>query len=556
MKKKVRCTAGVFLCVMLLAGIAAGCSGGSGGKKILRVGMECSYAPYNWSQTDDSNGAVKISNGKEYANGYDVKIAKRLADAAGYDLQIVKTQWDGLAPGVASGKLDAVIAGMSATADRRQTVDFTDNYYKASIFALVRKDGRYAGAKGIADLRGASCTSQQSTVWYELLKQIPGAQVQPALEDATTMIVSLRAGKCDVLLCDKPTALAAVYANPGLAKIDLSEDPDLKVPEEQTNIGIAVKKGNTQLRETLNRALAGISEKERGQIMDEAIRQQPIAGQTPKTGPDRSDDFGYWVKNLLQQYGGLFWHGAGVTLILALIGTLIGCAIGLLVGVLRTIPKPRKRTNLLLKILYGILQFLLAAYVEIFRGTPMMVQAMVLYYGSMSLLHLDMSPMFAGFFVVSINTGAYMAESVRGRIESLDPGQTEAAEALGMTHWQTMGSVVLPQAFRSIMPQVGNNLIINIKDTSVLNVISVTELYFEAKSAAGGTYKYFEAFFIISVIYFIMTFACSRLLRWVERKIDGSGNYTLVDLDAMADPTGLNPVRKRGHNGGMHRWGK
>ncbi|HAH78245.1 MAG TPA: ABC transporter substrate-binding protein, partial [Ruminococcaceae bacterium] len=131
MKKKVRCTAGVFLCVMLLAGIAAGCSGGSGGKKILRVGMECSYAPYNWSQTDDSNGAVKISNGKEYANGYDVKIAKRLADAAGYDLQIVKTQWDGLAPGVASGKLDAVIAGMSATADRRQTVDFTDNYYKA-----------------------------------------------------------------------------------------------------------------------------------------------------------------------------------------------------------------------------------------------------------------------------------------------------------------------------------------------------------------------------------------------------------------------------------------
>ncbi len=555
MERKIRRALGVLLGAVLLAGIAAGCSG-AGGRKVLRVGMECSYAPYNWSQTDDSNGAVKISNGAEYANGYDVKIAKRLAEAGGYELQIVKTEWGGLAAGVASGKLDAAIAGMSATEDRKQTVDFTENYYRATIFALVQKGGKYGGAKRIADLRGAACTSQQSTVWYDLLSQIPGARVQPALADAATMVVSLRSGKCDVLLCDKPTALAAVYANPELAAVDLSADPDLKVPEEQTNIGIAVKKGNDALRGTLNRGLAQISEADRAAIMDEAIRQQPIAGKAPGTGGENSDDFGYWVRQLLSQYGGLFWRGAGVTLALALVGTAVGCVIGLLVGVLRALPKPRRRANLLLRVLYGLLQFLLAAYIELFRGTPMMVQAMVLYYGSMSLLHFDMSPMFAGFFVVSINTGAYMAETVRGGIESIDAGQTEAAQALGMTHWQTMGSVILPQTFRSILPQIGNNLIINIKDTSVLNVISVTELYFEAKSAAGGTYKYFEAFFIISVIYFVMTFACSRLLRWIERKIDGSGTYTLVDLDAMADPTGLNPVRRRRSDGGMHRWGK
>ncbi len=518
--------------------------------------MECSYAPYNWSQTDSSNGAVKISNGTEYANGYDVKIAKRISELAGLDLEIVKTEWGGLAPGVASGKLDAAVAGMSATADRKKTVDFTDNYYKANIFGLVRKDSRYENAKSIADLRGVSCTSQQSTVWYDLLKQIPDAEIQPALADASTMIVSLRSGKCDLLLCDKPTALAAVYANPGLVMVDFSADPDLKVPEEETNIGIAVKKGNTSLRTTLNQALAQISGEEREKIMDEAIRQQPVAGKAPSNEGSDSKNFGYWVKALLKKYGPLFWHGAGITLALALVGTLLGCVIGLLVGVLRTIPRPRKKSSLILKILYGLLQFILAAYIEIFRGTPMMVQAMVLYYGSMSVLHIDMSPMFAGFFVVSINTGAYMAESVRGGIESIDPGQTEAAEALGMTHWQTMASVILPQTFRNILPQIGNNLVINIKDTSVLNVISVTELYFEAKSAAGGTYRYFEAFFIISVIYFIMTFVCSRLLRWMERRIDGSSTYSLVDLDAMADPTGLNPQKRKHRNGGMHGWGK
>lgn len=202
-------------------------------KKILKVGMECSYAPYNWSQTNDSNGAVRISNGTEYANGYDVKIAKKIAEATGYKLEIVKTEWGGLATGVATGKLDAAIAGMSATADRKKTVDFTDDYYKATIYALVKNGGRFENAKSIADLKGASCTSQQSTVWYTLLYQIPDAVIQPAIADMPTMIVALQTGKTDVLLCDKPTALAATYANKDLIKIDLENDKDLKVPKEQ-----------------------------------------------------------------------------------------------------------------------------------------------------------------------------------------------------------------------------------------------------------------------------------------------------------------------------------
>lgn len=253
--------------------------------------------------------------------------------------------------------------------------------------------------------------------------------------------------------------------------------------------------------------------------------------------------FMQWVIFLLHKYLPFFIQGCEITFILALVGTLFGCVIGLLVGVLRTIPTPGPNANLAVKVLYKLLQFILLAYIEIFRGTPMMVQAMVVYYGSMQVFNLNMSPMFAGFFVVSINTGAYMAETVRGGIDSIAVGQTEAAKAIGMTHWQTMMSVIMPQTIRNILPQIGNNLIINIKDTSVLNVISVTELYFNGKSAAGVYYRYFEVYFLISVLYFIMTFACARLLRWVERKIDGSGYYELVD--PLADPTGMLPEKKK-----------
>lgn len=255
-----------------------------------------------------------------------------------------------------------------------------------------------------------------------------------------------------------------------------------------------------------------------------------------------------WVYFLLDQYGVMLAKGAAVTLFLALVGTLIGCIIGLLVGVLQTIPVNPKM-SVVTRVSYRVLQFILSAYVEIFRGTPMIVQAMVVYYGSMTMFQIDMSAMFAGLLVVSINTGAYMAETVRGGIYSVDSGQTEAAKAIGMNHFQTMYNVVLPQALRNIMPQIGNNLIINIKDTSVLNVISVTELYFASKTAAGVYYKYFEVFFITCVIYFVMTFTVSRLLRYLEQRMDGEANYALVQYDPMADPCGpFDVTQKKGRN--------
>lgn len=258
------------------------------------------------------------------------------------------------------------------------------------------------------------------------------------------------------------------------------------------------------------------------------------------------DDFWGSVVYLLQQYGPSFLRGAGTTMLIAVISTAVGCLIGFGVGIVQTTPTDKEHP--VKYFLMKVVRFLLDAYVEIFRGTPMMVQAMFIYYGLAQLFNIHLGTMEAALFIVSINTGAYMAETVRGGILSIDPGQTEGAKAIGMTHVQTMNAVILPQALRNIMPQIGNNLIINIKDTCVLSVIGTVELFFATKSVAGAMYTYFEAFTIAMVIYFVLTFSCSRLLRLWESKMDGPDSYELYDLattDTLAHTTGLYSYPKK-----------
>ena len=238
---------------------------------------------------------------------------------------------------------------------------------------------------------------------------------------------------------------------------------------------------------------------------------------------------------ILSKYGTSYLKGAGTTLVIALVSTFIGCIIGFLVGIVQTIPVDktkgsRNRDPLAKRILLIIVNAILKAYVEIFRGTPMIVQAVFIYYGLSQLFGVQLGMWQAAFLVVSINTGAYMAELVRGGIISVDPGQMEGAKAIGMTHFQAMINVILPQAFRNILPQIGNNLIINIKDTSVLSVISIVDLFFVHKSVSGALYTYFKSATIVMVIYLTMTLITSKLLRLWESKMDGSENYELVDM--------------------------
>lgn len=235
----------------------------------------------------------------------------------------------------------------------------------------------------------------------------------------------------------------------------------------------------------------------------------------------------YWILRLLKEFGGLYLEGTKITLLVSIFGTFLGFVLGFVTGMVRSTPVTKGDYSMK-ALLYRLLVKVSDLYLLLFRGTPLIVQAMVIYYGSLQALHLDLSSFSAAVLVLTLNTGAYMAETVRGGILSVDPGQMEGAKALGMTHLTTMVTVVLPQAFRNIIPQMGNTFIANIKDTSVLNIISVTELFFTTKTVAGTYYKYFEAYTITALIYLVLTVFFNFLFKLLEDHMEIKNSYELA----------------------------
>ena len=245
---------------------------------VLTVAMECAYAPYNWTQADDSNGAVPIKDSNEFANGYDVMMAKKLADANGWKLEVVRLDWDSLIPAVQTGQIDAVIAGQSMTPERMEQVDFAGPYLYATIVCLTLKTSSFASAKGISDLSGGTCTSQLGTIWYDTcLPQITGAKIQPAAETAPAMLMALETGTVDFVCTDMPTAQGALAAYPDMVLLDFAgSGNDFTVADSDVNIGISVKKGNTTLKDALNKVLSTMTADDFNATMAEAIAVQPI----------------------------------------------------------------------------------------------------------------------------------------------------------------------------------------------------------------------------------------------------------------------------------------
>lgn len=245
----------------------------------LKVAMECGYAPYNWTQTTDANGAVRIDGSTEYAYGYDVMMAKLIAGKLGRELHIVKLDWDSLVPAVQSGTVDCVIAGQSITSERLQMVDFTTPYYYASVVTLVNKDGKYAGAKGLSDLAGATATSQLGTIWYDkCLPQIPNGNILAAQESAPAMLVALNSKRVDVVCTDMPTAQAAVIAYPNMKILDFTgTSDDYQVSQEDINIGVSVSKKNPELTAAINNVLKDLTVDDFNRMMNEAISVQPLS---------------------------------------------------------------------------------------------------------------------------------------------------------------------------------------------------------------------------------------------------------------------------------------
>lgn len=475
----------------------------------LRVGMEAAYAPFNWTQETNEHGAVPIEGTNQYANGYDVQIAKKIADSLGKEVLVVKTKWEGLVPALTSGKIDMIIAGMSPTEERKKEIAFSSSYYTSIPTLVVRSDSPYAQATSLADFAGARITAQQGVYLYDLIDQIAGAKKETAMGDFSQIRQALEAGIIDAYVSERPEARTAEAANPAFQMVTLHDG--FQTNPEDVTIAVGMRKNDDRIQQ-VNSLLDTLSEAEQIALMDQMIANQPVETSSEETPTFLSQVWTILVTNWPQ-----FLRGAGMTLLISIIGTLAGTLIGLLIGVFRTAPKA---DHPLLALGQTFLGWLISIYIEVFRGTPMIVQSMVIYYGTAQAFGINIDRTLAAIFIVSINTGAYMSEIVRGGIFAVDKGQFEAATALGFTHGQTMRKIILPQVIRTILPATGNEFVINIKDTSVLNVISVVELYFSGNTVATQTYQYFQTFTVIAIIYFILTFTVTRILRAIEKRLD------------------------------------
>lgn len=270
MKRRLTILAAIVLTVTFLLSACAS-------KKddgIFKVGMECGYAPFNWTQLDNSNGAVPIEGSKEFAGGYDVEIAKRIAAGLGQELVVVKTEWDGLPQGVKAGTIDAIVAGMSPTAKRKLTLDFSQNYYKSNLVMVVKKGGQYENAASIKDFKGSKITAQLNTFHYSVIEQIEGVSMEPAMDNFPAMRVALESGIIDGYVSERPEGVSAEAANPNFKMIEFSDG--FVTSEEDTAIAVGLNKGSN-LTEKINKVLADISIEEQTRIMDEAIKNQPAA---------------------------------------------------------------------------------------------------------------------------------------------------------------------------------------------------------------------------------------------------------------------------------------
>lgn len=520
-------------------------------KEVLTLGVTCDNVPFSWEQENDGNKKlVSISDSELYAYGYDIIIANRLSDKCDFELKVVKLDSDDFVDALNDGIVDAVMSGLDKTAENSEKVDFTFPLYYDNVVTLVKANGSFAAATSVSDLAGANVYATAANI--DNLADVPNA-VALEYDDMSAMLDAIVSGECDAAIVNRSYAKAVLASYSELTMLDFyGTDGDYTVSAEQIEVCMAVAKGNDELLNTINAQLEKFSldmNKEFSFVnydsaMDTAITLNPDFIYAEPEKASFLDN----IAKLIDRYGTTYLTGAGTTLLISIVGTFFGCVIGFLVGVVQTIPVDKKRDSVVKRALLKVVRAILRAYVEIFRGTPMIVQAVFIYYGAQMVFDIKMDMWTAAFFIVSINTGAYMAETVRGGIMSIDVGQTEGAKAIGMTHVQTMLNVILPQTFRVIIPQIGNNFIINIKDTSVLSVISISDLFFSHKAAVGALYTYFESATIVMLIYLTMTMITSVLLRMLEKKLGGDANYDVATKDQLALTSGTYnfPNKKKG----------
>ncbi|HCY5842479.1 TPA: ABC transporter permease subunit [Staphylococcus aureus] len=442
----------------------------------LRVGLSADYAPMEFEHT---------VNGKTEYAGVDIDLAKKIAKDNNLKLKIVNMSFDSLLGALKTGKIDIIISGMTSTPERKKQVDFSDSYMMTKNIMLVKKD-KVNEYKDIKDFNNKKVGAQKGTEQEKIAQtEIKNASIT-SLSRLPDVILALKSGKVEGAVVEKPVAEAYLKQNP---KLGIS---NVKFNEEEKDTVIAVPKDSPKLLSQINKTIKEVKDKG---LIDKYMTNAANA---------MNDDSGF-----ISKYGSFFLKGIKITILISLIGVALGSILGAFVALMK-----------LSKI--KIISWIASIYIEILRGTPMLVQVFIVFFGITAALGLDISALVCGTIALVINSSAYIAEIIRAGINAVDKGQMEAARSLGLNYRQTMKSVIMPQAIKNILPALGNEFVTLIKESSIVSTIGVGEIMFNAQVVQGISFDPFTPLIVAAALYFVLTFVLTRIMNMIEGRLNAS----------------------------------
>lgn len=442
----------------------------------LRVGLSADYAPMEFEHT---------VNGKTEYAGVEIDLAKKIAKDNNLKLKIVNMSFDSLLGALKTGKIDIIISGMTSTPERKKQVDFSDSYMMTKNIMLVKKD-KVNEYKDIKDFNNKKVGAQKGTEQEKIAQtEIENASIT-SLSRLPDVILALKSGKVEGAVVEKPVAEAYLKQNP---KLGIS---NVKFNEEEKDTVIAVPKDSPKLLSQINKTIKEVKDKG---LIDKYMTNAANA---------MNDDSGF-----ISKYGSFFLKGIKITILISLIGVALGSILGAFVALMK-----------LSKI--KIISWIASIYIEILRGTPMLVQVFIVFFGITAALGLDISALVCGTIALVINSSAYIAEIIRAGINAVDKGQMEAARSLGLNYRQTMKSVIMPQAIKNILPALGNEFVTLIKESSIVSTIGVGEIMFNAQVVQGISFDPFTPLLVAAALYFVLTFVLTRIMNMIEGRLNAS----------------------------------
>ncbi|HHD7438649.1 TPA: ABC transporter permease subunit [Staphylococcus aureus] len=442
----------------------------------LRVGLSADYAPMEFEHT---------VNGKTEYAGVDIDLAKKIAKDNNLKLKIVNMSFDSLLGALKTGKIDIIISGMTSTPERKKQVDFSDSYMMTKNIMLVKKY-KVNDYKDIKDFNNKKVGAQKGTEQEKIAQtEIENASIT-SLSRLPDVILALKSGKVEGVVVEKPVAEAYLKQNP---KLGIS---NVKFNEEEKDTVIAVPKDSPKLLSQINKTIKEVKDKG---LIDKYMTNAANA---------MNDDSGF-----ISKYGSFFLKGIKITILISLIGVALGSILGAFVALMK-----------LSKI--KIISWIASIYIEILRGTPMLVQVFIVFFGITAALGLDISALVCGTIALVINSSAYIAEIIRAGINAVDKGQMEAARSLGLNYRQTMKSVIMPQAIKNILPALGNEFVTLIKESSIVSTIGVGEIMFNAQVVQGISFDPFTPLLVAAALYFVLTFVLTRIMNMIEGRLNAS----------------------------------